>query len=121
MASKGFVTSMLNSLEDGVKRILNPTFEYVMDNLRFGHPDVGARAENFQIFFFSGVTSSVANQEFSIEHGLNLTPQLLLPMMPLDVIGAQYVPLTVTRAADGRRVYLSSPTTSATVYVGLEV
>ena len=121
MASKGFVIALLNSLEDGVKRILNPTFEYVLDNLRFGHPDPGTRAENFSIFWFTATTPSTGGTEFSIEHGLNVTPQTLIPVLPLDEVGAQIVPLTVTRVADGRRVYLSSPTTSATVFVGLEI
>lgn len=121
MASKGFVSALLNSLEDGVKRILNPTFEYVLDNLRFGHPDPGTRAENFSIFWFRTTTPAVAGTEFSIEHGLNVTPVALHPILPLDVVGASLVPLTVSRVADGRRAYFTSASTSAVIYVGLEI
>lgn len=112
---------MLNSLEEGVKRILNPTFEYVLDNMRFGYPEPGTRAENFSIFWFTATTSSVANTEFSIEHGLNVIPVSIHQSLPGDVVGASLVNLTTTRAADGRRVYLSSPSTSAVIYVGLEI
>ena len=120
MANKGLVNAILNNLEDGVKRILSPAFEYVLDSLRFGHPDPGTRAENFSIYFFTATTPSTANTEFSIRHGLNVTPQNLMPFLPLDVVGASIVPLTVTRAADGQRVYLRSASTSAVIYVGLE-
>lgn len=121
MATKGFVDAILNNLDDKVKRILVPAFEYVLDTIRFGHPDPGTRAENFSIFWFTVTTPSTGGTEFSIHHGLNVTPQLLIPVLPLDVVGAQIVPLQVTRAADGQRVYLSSPSTSAVLYVGLEI
>lgn len=121
MASKGFVQSLLNSLPDDLKRVLVPAFQYTLDTLRFGHPDSGKRAENFQIYFFSATTPAVANTEFSIHHGLQLTPTLLIPVMPLDEVGASLIPLTVTRIADTERVYFRSSSTNTSFTVGLEV
>lgn len=121
MASKGFINSLLNSLPDDIKRILVPTFQYTLDTLRFGHPDDGKRAENFQIYWFSATTPAIANTEFSIHHGLQLTPTLCIPVLPLDVVGASFIPLTVTRVADTERVYFKSSSTNTNFSVGLEV
>ena len=88
--------------------------------LRFGHPDAGTRAENFQIYFFRATTPAVANTEFSIHHGLQITPSLAIPLVPLDEVGASLITLTVTRVADTERVYFSSPQTNTSFTLGLE-
>ena len=118
MASKGFINALLNGLPGEVRKVLNPAFEHVMDTWRLGTADKAANAAWYR---FSLTTSSAAGTEFSIEHGLNQIPTLLIPVLPLDSTGVSMVPLTVSRAADGRRVYLTSTSTSAERTVFLEV
>jgi len=95
--------------------------EYFFNNLRIGVPEDANRSENFQAYFFSGTTPSTANTEFSITHGLNSTPYLLIPVLNVQNVNEQLVPLKVTRAADASRVYLQSSSTSAAIRVLIEV
>lgn len=120
MARISYVESLIAGLPADAKRSLKLAFEYVLDNLRFGRPEVDERAENGQHYFFEGTTPAVANTEFSIAHGMAAAPYLLIPVLPLDVVNAQIVRLKVTRAADVERIYLSSPDTSATFRVMVE-
>ena len=121
MASKGFVSALLNTLDAPLKRVLAPVFEHVLDNLRFGLRGDTERAENFQLYRFDATTNSTANQEFSITHGLGQSPYLLLQVLPLDSSGGQLVPLKVTRAADNNRIYLASASTAAAISVAVEI
>ena len=96
-----------------------PAFNYVQDSFRLGPIEAGKRATNAQIYWITGTTPATGNTEFSIEHGIGQTPQYLIPGAPLNGIGAMIVPLEVSRAADERRVYLKSSSTSAAIYVGV--
>ena len=121
MASKGYINSLLNQLDTSIKRVLSPAFEHVLDSLRFGSVTDQTRAENFQAYFFSATTPSTASTEFSIAHRLNQTPRNLIPILPLDDTTAQIVPLKCSRVADGQRIYLTSSSTSAAIFVMVEV
>jgi hypothetical protein len=121
MAQKGAIDLYLNTLPAEQRGPVGQAFKYVMDNLRWGQPDEGRRAENFQLYLRTSTTAAVANAEFSIAHGLSQTPTAIYPVLFLDQVGSQLVPLTVTRAADVNRVYLSSPTTSAVISVWIEL
>jgi hypothetical protein len=121
VASKGYVESLLNALPDGVKGPVTQAFRYVLDNLAVGLPDDTKRATNFRWYRFDSVTSSVANAEFSIHHGLGQIPLLCWPILPLDSSGGQVVRVKVTRPADAQRVYLSSPDTGASLTMVIEV
>lgn len=98
---------------------LAQVFEYLCGNLRLGRCTSGTRAENFQMYALEGETASVADTEFSVAHGLGVAPFLVLPVLSLEE-GAQLVPLTVTRAPDAERIYLSSSVTSAPFRVLVE-
>lgn len=119
MADIGSVEAELGSLPPDHKKALVAAFRYVLNNLSWTRQDRG-RAQNAQVYYTSGTTSSNAGEEFSIAHGLGVVPSYLLPVLPLDEVGAQIVPVQVTKAADNRRVYLRSSSTSAalTVLVG---
>jgi hypothetical protein len=121
MASKGYVETLLNALPDNVKGPVTNAFRHVLDNLSIGVPDPMKRSVNFRWTRFDAVTSSVANTEFSIHHGLGQVPLLCLPVAWLDSSGGQMVTLKITRPADAQRVYLSSPSTGASVSLLVEV
>src|SRR3990172_785306 len=74
--------------------------------LRFGPVD-SAKAENFNGFNVTSTTAT-STSEFSIEHGMGRAPYRAMPALDLNVIGASIVPLTVTRAADHRRIYVKT-------------
>ena len=116
MADIGSVEAEFGSLPPEHKKALVAAFRYVLSNLSFARQDRG-RAQNAQVYYTSGTTSSNANTEFSLAHGLGEVPSYLLPVLPLDEVGAQMVQLQVSRAADARRVYLKSSSTSAAITV----
>lgn len=116
MADIAGVDAELASLPADHKRALSAAFRYVLNNLSWVRLDRG-RAQNAQLYYVSGTTSSSANVEFSVAHGLGSTPSYLMQVAPLDEVGAQIVPLQVSRAADDRRVYLKSSSTSAAITV----
>lgn len=120
MASPAYVEALLGGVEAGLKRTLKGVFDYVLANLRFGPPTHQARSENWQAYYLTATTPAVAGQEFSIAHGLGRAPYLLMPVVALQDVGSQLVPLTVTRAPDASRVYLSSTTVNAPMAVLVE-
>lgn len=120
MATPEYVIAQLGGIPADLKRVFGDVFRYVLGNLRFGRPSNQTRAENVQAYFLTGTTPSVADTEFSIAHGLGTAPYLLLPVLDLQAVNARLVPLTVTRAADASRVYLSSSETDAPVTVLVE-
>lgn len=116
MADIGSVESELGALPAEHKKALVAAFRYVLNNLSWTRQDRG-RAQNCQVYYTSGTTSSNANQEFSLAHGLGVVPSYVLPVLPLDEVGASMVNLQVSQAADNKRVYLKSPSTSAAITV----
>ena len=122
MADFGYIQRKLRGLPSEQQRVFLEIFTEVVKNLRFGHPS-GEQPDplvNFGGGFYDGTTASVANTEFSIVHRFGRAPYLALPCLPLDTVGAKIVPLTVTRAADADRIYLSSSVTSAPVTLIVE-
>src|SRR5688572_16937154 len=116
MADIGYVRSLLGSIPDTTtKSVLQRVFEHVLANIRLGVPEHQTRATNLQAYWMTATTPAVANQEFSIAHGLQATPHYAIPVLELDRPGAQTVPLEVTRAADKSRIYLRSTSTSAPI------
>ena len=117
MADIGSVESEFGALPPDHKRALTAAFRYVLNNLSLGSVEHKTRATNFQAYYLTSTTSSSANTEFSIAHGLASTPHVLLPVLDLSAVGSQLVPLTVSRAADDNRIYLKSSSTSAAIAV----
>ena|SRR5690348_14124556 len=116
MADIGAIKTELAAFEGQQKSGLLNAFTYLLGNWSFIASDRG-KAGNNLLYYISGTTSSNANQEFSIAHGLEGTPSVLIPVLTLNEIGSMTVPLTVSRAADTKRVYLKSPSTSAAITV----
>ena len=111
---------MLGGLDATVKRVLTDVFRQLIPNWRFGPVSHQAKSENFQAYYVTSTTSSTANDEFSIVHGLGRIPYLAVPVLPLDQVGAKTVRLQVARAADAQRVYLKSPESTAVFSLLLE-
>ncbi len=122
MADLGLMRQKLNGLPPELRPIMGEILTDILTNLRFGHPTGESRdpALNFGAGFFAGTTAAVANTEFSIAHNFGRTPYLAIPVLPLDQIGSEIVPLRVTKAADNRRVYLSSSVEGAAVTLFIE-
>ena len=121
MAQASYVNQLLATFPTDQRKALQLAFEYVLTNLRLGQPDPSSRAENLQLYYFDGVTAATANTEFSIVHGMAVAPYNMIQVLPLRIVGAQIVPLRVTRAADKNRIYLASSVASAAFMVALEV
>lgn len=117
MADIGYIKADLAAFEGAQKSALTNIFSYVLRNFTFGSVEHQRPATNLQAYYLTGTTPAIANTEFSIAHGLASAPSVLLPVLGLDQVGAQLVPLQVSRAADNRRIYLKSPTTSAAIAV----
>lgn len=122
MADLGSLESELGGLEPGLKKVLTRLLRQLVPDIRFGHPTGNAKdpMKNIGGAFLSGTTHATPNTEFSIAHNFGRVPYWLMPGLPLDQVGAQIVPLTVTRAADDKRIYLSSSVASAAITVAVE-
>lgn len=115
MASLGYIKTLLNTIPDaGLRNTLQLCFEEALRQARIGDND---KAENFAWFQVESTTASVANTEFSVVHGMDVAPTRFIPSLRLDAVGAQLVPLVMSRAPDGRRAYFKSSSTSA-VFMG---
>jgi hypothetical protein len=121
MASKGYVESQLNRLDSKVKNVLTQVFAHVLDTYQIGGLSHQEKAINFKWIRLDSTTASVANEEFTIQHGAGQMPLYLLPLVPLDSSGTWLPRLKVTRAADASRIYLSSPDTGAPFSVLMEI
>jgi hypothetical protein len=113
MATPGTVQTYLAGLPTDTKKVLQQVFDLVLRNGRLGRPGHQMPTENIGRVFIEGTTDAVADTEFSILHGLETAPYLAVPVLDLQTVNSRIVPLTVTQAADARRVYLSSSEESA--------
>ncbi len=120
MANPGYIKGLLGFLPSDSRRVFGVIFDYLLGNLRVGLPGHQKRAENLAWVQLDGTTPAVADTEFSIEHGIETAPRVLFPCVDLTTVGAKLIPLSVTRAADNRRVYLSNSSTSAAFTVFVE-
>lgn len=117
MANLGGIDAALGPLPPATKAPIKSAFEYVLKNLSLGAMEHGTIATNLQAVWLSGTTSTTANQEFSIPHGLERTPTFALPVLALQAVNTQTPVLSVTRAADDRRVYFSAASTGVAIAV----
>lgn len=120
MADIGYVRGQLNGIKDEAIRIrLINVFEHLMNELSLGEPDHQTRAGNFQAYWQKSTTASDTS-EFSVAHGLNTTPKFAISALELDKPGSKDGFLEVSRAADNRRIYLKSTSTSAPILLFIE-
>lgn len=120
MADLGFIEREVASLPRELRPIFQRIFTAILKDLRLGHPADATPSTNFGAAFYEGTTPATPGDTFTIRHQFGRAPYLLLPVLPLDTEGAQIVPMTVQRAADASRVYLTSSAASAPFMVLLE-
>lgn len=116
------IESKLQGLPEALRQPLKEIFTELTRNLRYGHP-LGEQPDpcmNFAAGFFTGTTAAIANDEFSIAHNFGRVPYLAFPILALDTVGSTTPVLRVTRAADDKRVYLSSPTVNTDLVLVIE-
>lgn len=117
MAARGYIATLLNSLPANIKTQLTEAFDYAQTSWRLGD---GARATNAQLYKFNSTTAATANEEFSIKHAMGMVPSKVIPVLDLNQVGSQLVPLTVSRAPDEQRIYLKSSSTGAVFLIYAE-
>lgn len=120
MANAGYVTSLLGGLDPEDRASWKRVWDHVLADIAFGAAEDREAAENLRGHFYTSTTPSTANTEFSVAHGLGAAPRLAFPVLPLNTVNAQSVNLKVTRAADSQRIYLSSPSTAAVIFLYVE-
>ena len=123
MANASYVTQLLGRLPQDERASWQRVWDHVLGKsggIALGVVEHQARAENLAGHYFTATTPSTADTEFAIAHGLGITPRMVMPVMPLNVVNAQVVDLKITRAADTQRAYFSSPSTAAVVYLYIE-
>jgi hypothetical protein len=118
MADLGIVKSYIAGLSNqGDKKIWTQVFTHLLQTISFGEPEHETKATNLNAYFYTATTPAVANTEFSIAHGIGARPRLAIPVVDLRQQGSAFVPLRVSKAADSKRVYFTSTSTSAVVTV----
>lgn len=120
IADKGAIDLELNTLDPAIRGPVSRAFHALMDGWRLGEPGEGKRGINAQWYQRTFTTPANANTEFTIAHGLAAIPVAIYPVLFLDQVNSQMVPLTVSRAADVNRIYLKSSSTGATGMVWVE-
>lgn len=125
MANLGLIQSYLAALTDTAERNgVYQAFLEAMTNFTVGFPEPGVvqseRASNLRWYPVTFTTSTVANREVAIAHGLPVTPYLIIPVLDPSNVGSGIPQLKVTRAADDTYLYVSSPVTAVPVTIFVE-
>lgn len=123
MAGVGYLTLILNTLPEAIRKPLVAFAEVAFKDIAFGATDSedAVAAENLRGHLVPMTTSGTANQEVAVEHKLGRTPRFVLTgILAPDTVNATAPVLTITRAADEKFVYVSSATTTATSWLYIE-
>ena len=121
MAVYAYIESRLTGIQDPIlQNLLKSVFQYLVPGITFGNAVQNTKSTNMSGGFYTGTTSATASAEFLVPHNFGRAPYLLIPVVPLNVVNAALVQLTVSRAADANNVYLKSPVVSAHIAVYLE-
>ena len=100
--------------------MLTRVFEYFVENNELGPVAHQPKLTNFKGYYAQSTTSSTADDEFSVQHGIGRTPYLALQVLDLSDTTSKIVRLQVSRAADNQRVYFKSLDTAAAITLWLE-
>jgi len=115
--------TLLNPLPVELRKVLIDYTRAWATRLRFGavsETTAPQRSENFGGHLVPYTTSTVADQEVAVAHGLGRTPRWLIPGLPANVVNATNPTVTITRAADATYFYVSSAVTSGTGWMYAE-
>lgn len=97
-------------------------FRAFIKDIRYGHPtgDQPDPTLNMAGGFFHATTPATPGDVFTIPHGFGRVPYLATPHLRLDAVGSSLVSLTISRAADDKRIYLTSTEASVPFTLSLE-
>ena len=117
MADYGEIQTIINGFPENLRPKMLEFAKAVL-KMRFGHPTGTTSSEklvNFSGAFLHGTTPATPGDEFTIAHDIGRAPYFGLIGLRFDAVGSSVVPLTVSRAADNHRVYLTSTEANAPV------
>jgi hypothetical protein len=125
LATSSYAKSLIGALEAPLKKAFGDVFDYLLTNsLAFGPIDADAtqsKTTNFLGRYVKVTTSSVASREIAVAHGLGRAPNVMWQVTSPRVVNSRFLgDLTVSRAADETRIYLTSASTSATIFLYVE-
>jgi hypothetical protein len=114
MASRDYVETLIAGLPQELQPTVKEIFTEVLNRIAIGRATAGEKSVNLSGVFLQGKTAAIANAEFKIAHGMDATPYLAVPVLPLDAVNAVVPQLKVTKPADAMYIYLSSPVAGVT-------
>jgi hypothetical protein len=125
MATSSQAKTLLGGIPSDLKSAFARFSEYIFDrNLAFGPvstTDAQTATANFAGRYLRVTTSDTANQEVAIAHGLGRAPNVMWQVVTPRIVNSRFVgDLTVSRAADDMRIYLTSASTSAVLHLYVE-
>lgn len=118
----GYLKTIIRGIPDAkTRQVMEQFATHIAQNFRFGEPEHQTRSENAQLYWQQSTTASDTS-EFTIAHGITgTTPRYAIPVLELDRVGSKVGGLTVSRAADGSRIYLKADAGSTNAGVTLLV
>lgn len=125
MATSSQTKALLGGIPSDLKKPLGDAFDYVLNNnIAFGpiDPDTAqTKTTNHYGRYVRIQTPSVSGQEFSAAHGLGRVPNIWWVVGSATAVGSRMLgDLTVSRAADAKRLYFVTTATSVTAFLYVE-
>jgi hypothetical protein len=123
MADLGLIETEIKSLPANIQPTMLRIFRAFLKDLKLGHPTGDAARDplvNFGGTFLHGTTPATPGDTVSLPHGFGRVPYLAFPVLRLDSVGSSIVSLTVARAADDKRVYVTSTVANAPFTIVVE-
>ena len=125
MATSSHAKSLLGGVPTDLKTALHRVVEYVFDRTFAFGPieanDTQTQTTNFVGRYLKVTTSGTANQEFSVAHGLQRTPNVCWQVGSPRVVNSRFVgDLSFPRAADMNRIYMATASTGVTFWMYVE-
>ena len=125
MAQSSYLKALFGGLPAEMKAAMHKAAEYLLDrNLEFGAVDTTQAinaARNMRGVYVKVTTAATANQEVAVAHGLGREPGVCWQVGAPRYVNTRFLgDLTFSRAADASRLYLTSASTSAIVYLYVE-
>jgi hypothetical protein len=125
MATSSQAKTLLGGVETNLKAALSRVLDYIIEkSFAFGPIDASASqtaTTNFAGRYVKVTTSATSGQEVAVAHGLGRTPNVMWQVVSPTVVNAGFVgDLTVSRAADETRLYLTSADTGVVFWLYVE-